>query len=155
MGSSVHHHRTPLVHRAAKKVEDVRSDINVTPLVDVCLVLLIIFMVVTDKLTRGKDVPLPKAKHYQEIKDTGEQLIVSIAGTRGHTNLYWDRDALHDIADLKKHLEDELHRKASRPIFIKADADLTYGDVYPVLIAIHDAGSPGVQLGTQELKENK
>src|SRR5215470_13483876 len=114
----MHRHRTATVHGTKKKGDDVRSDINVTPLVDVCLVLLIIFMVVTDKLTRGKDVPLPKAKHYQEIKDTGEQLIVSIAGTRGHGNRYWDRDALHDIADLKKHLEDELHRNAARPIFI-------------------------------------
>ena len=40
-------------------------------------------------------------------------------------------------------------------MYVKADADLKYGDVYPVLIAIHEAGSPGVQLGTQELKEGQ
>jgi len=151
----MHRHRTATVHGTKKRLDDVRSDINVTPLVDVCLVLLIIFMVVTDKLTRGKDVPLPKAKNFQEIRDTGESLIVSVAQVGGKTQIWWDRDALRDLPDLKQHLDDELHRKNSRPIFVKGDADMTYGDVYPILIAIHDAGSPGVQLGTQELKENK
>jgi len=51
------------VHAKPKQLDEVRSDINVTPLVDVCLVLLIIFMVVTPMLSRGKDVPLPKTRH--------------------------------------------------------------------------------------------
>src|SRR5215468_7307958 len=123
----MHRHRTATVHGAKKKLDDVRSDINVTPLVDVCLVILI--MVVTDKLTRGKDVPLPKAKNFQEIKDTGESLIVSVAKPGGHVQIWWDRDALRDLADLKQHLDDELHRKASRPIFVKGDAEMDYGDV--------------------------
>ena len=67
----MHRHRTPTVHRAKRKLDDVRSDINVTPLVDVMLVLLIIFMVVLDKLARGKDVPLPKTKNHTEKRDTG------------------------------------------------------------------------------------
>jgi biopolymer transport protein ExbD len=151
----MHRHRTSTVHHAKKKLDEVRSDINVTPLVDVCLVLLIIFMVVTDKLTRGKDVPLPKTLNHKTIQDTGESLIVSVARQGGRIQIYWDRDGLKDIPDLKKRLDEELHRKASRPMFVKADADLNYGDVYPVLIAIHEAGAPGVQLGTQELKEQK
>ena len=151
----MHRHRTPTIHGKSKKLDEVKSDINVTPLVDVCLVLLIIFMVVTDKLTRGKDVVLPKAKNYEEKRDTGDDLIVSVSKAGGNrTQIWWDRDALKDVAELRKRLDEELRRK-QRPMFIKADADLTYGDVYPVLIAIHDAGSPGVQLGTQELKENK
>ena len=56
---------------------------------------------------------------------------------------------------LKKEIEDELRRKPGQRIFVKADADLTFGMVYPALIAIHEAGSPGVELGTQELKEKK
>ena len=150
----MHRHRTATLHSTKKRLDQVRSEINVTPLVDVCLVLLIIFMVVTDKLTRGKDVPLPKTKHHVEIKDTGDQLIVSLSKDGSHVQLWWDREAVKDIPELRKHLDEELHRKP-RPMFVKGDADLTYGDVYPVLVEINKAGSPQVQLSTQELKENK
>jgi len=147
-----HRHRTALVHRAAKRLDDVRSDINVTPLVDVCLVLLIIFMVVTDKLQRGMDVPLPKTKYHAKVNDTGEELIVSVTKDGARTRYYWDREPVQDTDTLKKKVVEELRRKA-RPIYVKANADLNYGDVYPILIALHEAGSPGVLLGTQELKE--
>jgi biopolymer transport protein ExbD len=149
----MHRHRTETVHHKKKKLDDVRSDINVTPLVDVCLVLLIIFMVVTDKLTRGKDVALPKTKNHVEERDNDDP-IVSVSKNGPHAQYWWDRDAMQDLPALKRRLDDELHRK-SRKIFVKADADLTYGDVYPVLIAIHEAGSPELQLSTQELKEKK
>jgi len=151
----MHRHRTSTIHASKKILADVRSEINVTPLVDVCLVLLIIFMVVTDKLMRGKEVPLPMTKYHKTINDTGEQLIVSVAKTGPKLQIWWDRDPLQDLEALKKKLDEEFHRKSSRPMFVKADADMTYGDVYPVLIAIHEAGAAGVQLGTQELKENK
>jgi hypothetical protein len=75
------------------KVDPPRSEINVTPLVDVCLVLLIIFMVITPLMARGKEVPLPKTRYHSEEKDklqpvvsvgedfrTGERL-VWLAGT--------------------------------------------------------------------------
>ena len=146
-----HRHRTRLVHTTSKKIDDVRSDINVTPLVDVCLVLLIIFMVVTDKLQRGMDVPLPKTKYHTKVNDTGEELIVSVTKDGAKTRYYWDRALIQDTDSLKKKVVEELRRKA-RPIYVKANAELTYGDVYPILIALHEAGSPGVLLGTQELK---
>ena len=55
-----------------------RADINVTPLVDVVLVLLIIFMVVTPMLHRGVKIDLPETAHHAQRQDTGEQLIVSV-----------------------------------------------------------------------------
>ena len=146
-------HRTPLLHAKPKKLDDVRSDINVTPLVDVCLVLLIIFMVVTEKLTRGKDVQLPKTKNHEVKKDVGDDLIVSVSKSGGHTQIWWDRDPLSDVDALKKRLDEELHRHP-RLMFFKADADLKYADVYPVLIAIYEGGSPEIQIGTQDLKES-
>jgi biopolymer transport protein TolR len=150
----MHRHRTAMTHRASRKLDDVRSDINVTPLVDVCLVLLIIFLVVADKLARGKEVPLPKTRYHDVEQDTGESLIVSITGDGARTQLWWDRDGLKDLDDLKRRLEEELHRKA-KPMFLKADADLKYKDVYPVLMAIHEAGAQDIKLGTQEQKDNK
>jgi biopolymer transport protein TolR len=147
--------RRPLVHAAPKKLDEVRNEINVTPLVDVCLVLLIIFMVVTPMLTRGKNVELPKAKNANEKRDLGEQPIVSLVRDGANVKYYFAQEFVGDLDGMKKKVEEELRRKPGQRIFVKADADLTFGKVYPALIAIHDAGSPGVELGTQEPKETK
>ena len=148
-----HGRRRPLVHSAPKKLDEVRNEINVTPLVDVCLVLLIIFMVVLDKLARGKDVPLPKTQYHEVLKDNSEDIIISITKDGARTQVWWDRDALRDEADFKKHLEEEARRKNTRPMFLKADADLKYSDVYPVLMTMHASGALKIMLSTQELKE--
>src|SRR5436853_2807989 len=73
-----HHH---LHHRRASAVSagTVKNEINVTPLVDVVLVLLIIFMVVTPMLSRGVKVDLPETVHHEKRNDTGEQIVVSIS----------------------------------------------------------------------------
>lgn len=155
-GQRSRRHRTPLVHGGKKLgAPEVRNEINVTPLVDVCLVLLIIFMVVTPMLTRGKDVNLPKTRHHNEKRDSGEQPIVSLTRDGARVRYWFDQEPLADLPALRKKLEEELRRKPGQRIFVKADADLTFGKVYPALITIHEAGSPGVELGTAELKEGK
>jgi biopolymer transport protein TolR len=131
-----------------RKLDDVRSAINVTPLVDVCLVLLIIFMAVGQKLSRGMDVPLPGTRYHTTTES--DQPVVSV--TRDG-RIYWDRELLAGTEDLKRRVTDE-RRRSIEPIYVKASADLTYGKVYPVLIALHEAGSPGAKLATQELQEN-
>jgi biopolymer transport protein TolR len=148
-------HKTNLSAAHKRGLASVRSDINVTPLVDVCLVLLIIFMVVTPMLTRGKEVTLPLTKHHAEHRDSGDQPIVSVGlGEDGRTALlYFDRERLNDTTALKDRVEKELLRKPGERIFLKADARLSYGQVYPAIMAIHEAGSPGIELGTNELKE--
>jgi biopolymer transport protein ExbD len=147
-----HRHRTRLVHKAVRNPLEVRNEINVTPLVDVCLVLLIIFMVVTPMLTRGKEVELPRTRHHNEKRDSGEQPIVSIQRDGSRARLFFNSDAVADLAALKEAVAKDLARKGGR-VFVKADANLDFGAVYPVLIAIHEAGSQGVELGTAEVKE--
>jgi biopolymer transport protein TolR len=155
-------HRTPLVHAKPKKLDDLKSDINVTPLVDVCLVLLIIFMVVTPMLSRGKDVPLPKTRNHVKKEDLGDQPILSVNMVAGRPAYWFDKDRMEDRSDqtalqqVTKRTEAELSKKASKgitTIFVKADAIMKFGQVYPALMAIHDGGSQGVALGTNEIKE--
>ena len=69
-----------MLHKRSKPklVKEVRSDINVTPLVDVCLVLLIIFMVVTPMLQKGVDVSLPETGNPEKMPEGQKQLTVSI-----------------------------------------------------------------------------
>ena len=126
-----------------------KSEINVTPFVDVVLVLLIIFMVVTPMLQRGVDVPLPFSIHHGEKKDTGEQIIVSV---RRDGAIFLGSDSV-DLKRLENRLSALLSRKPSPPIFIKADRRMTFKAVRQVLEVCHRAGAPGVSLATQGAKE--
>jgi biopolymer transport protein TolR len=152
MSSPGHRHRTPLVHKKPAAGPGVRSEINVTPLVDVCLVLLIIFMVVLDKLARGMEVNLPKTQHHRARKDTGEDLIISIMRDGSKPVYYWDRDQIRDLDTLREKVAEDLKRK-QRDVFLKGDMDMPYKDIYPVFIAVHEAGAQNVLLGTAELKK--
>src|SRR5437016_11569366 len=96
----------------------VRSEINVTPLVDVVLVLLIIFMVVTPMLHRGVKIDLPETDHHAKKQDTGEQLVVSVRGD----GTYIETDRLEGEALLAK-LRSEL-KTSSRPVHVRADKAL-------------------------------
>jgi biopolymer transport protein TolR len=128
----------------------VRSEINVTPFVDVVLVLLIIFMVVTPMLQRGVDVPLPFTLHHGEKKDTGEQLIISVR----HDGAIFLGSELVDLKRLENRLTALLQRRPPPPVFLKGDRNLTFGPVRRVLEACHRAGAAGVSLATQK-KEGK
>ena len=150
------HHQTSLVHRIPRKPAGVRSDINVTPLVDVCLVLLIIFMVVMPAMSRGMEVKLPTTTHHNERKDTGETPIISVKRNEaGRVEVYYDRDAMQTMDVLTKKVTEELRVRPGQRFFLKADTDLTFKDVYPAIMALHEGGSQGIDLGTTEPKEKK
>ena len=128
----------------------IKADINVTPLVDVVLVLLIIFMVITPMLQRGKDVHLPKA-HQSEKEEKGKSadpLILSITTDLKH---YVESDEYDDDALLKK-LKSELEAAPGRKLLLKGDETLTFGDVRKVMNIARNAGSKGVNLGVEEIK---
>jgi biopolymer transport protein TolR len=134
-----------------------KNDINVTPLVDVVLVLLIIFMVVTPMLHRGVHVELPKTANHEKKQDTGEQLVVSIRCEKFESKDKCDTSAAYIETD--KIGDDELvarvrkELKGSRPVHVRADKSLKYGDVRKVLEKIHDAGAQNVGMGTDAVKE--
>ena len=125
----------------------VRSEINVTPLVDVVLVLLIIFMVVTPMLHRGVKIDLPETVHHDKKQDSGELLVVSVRGD----GTYIETDRLEgDLLDTR--LRQEL-KVTSRPVLVRADKAMRYGDVRKVLERVHGAGAISVSLATDEHKE--
>ena len=126
----------------------VRSEINVTPLVDVVLVLLIIFMVVTPLLQRGKAVQLPRARRVSELKRGGDPIIVSVTSD-GRTFL--DKREV-PRADLAAALAREIQLMPGAPLFVKADAALAYRTVREVILEISKSGAPGVSLAAAELR---
>ncbi len=143
------HHLGPK-RASALSQSPIRSEINVTPLVDVVLVLLIIFMVVTPMLSRGVDVDLPETVHHEKKQDSGEQIVVSIAGDG---RVYVGEKEANEttmIALMRKALSGKSHE-----VHVKADKKLEYGKVRAVLERIHEAGAAQVALGTNEKKDGK
>lgn len=149
-------------HRLAVTTATIRSDINVTPLVDVVLVLLIIFMVVTPMITRGMPVEMPKTKHHDSKSDSGEQIVVSITCNSprmgvdrvecgGHSVFVATERA--DGDSIGEKLKQEMRKSPGREVHIKADKRLNYGPVRETMERINAAGIPAVALGSEELKE--
>jgi biopolymer transport protein TolR len=127
----------------------VRSDINVTPLVDVVLVLLIIFMVVTPMLQRGKEVSLPKAALTDEESKQPDPLVLSITA-EGKT---WVESQSVEGAALLELLQGELRANPTRKLLLKGDEKLTVGKVRELMDVARKAGAKGVSLAVQELKK--
>ena len=136
----------PVKHQ---QLDEMRNEINVTPLVDVCLVLLIIFMVVTPLMARGKEVTLPLTENHSTESDKNQPIVVVGQGGK----LYFDKDEVADLAELTDRIEKTWEATGgAHRVFFKADVELTYKDVYPVILALHELGVPGVDLGTNELR---
>ncbi len=120
------------------------SAINVTPLVDVVLVLLIIFMVVTPLLQRGKSVPLPEARRISELR-AGDPILIAVTRD-GRT---WIGEAEVARRDLAEALSRQLARR-SAPVVLKADKDLDYRTVRQVMLEISKTRLAGLSLAARE-----
>jgi biopolymer transport protein TolR len=122
-----------------------KSDINVTPLVDVVLVLLIIFMVVTPLLHRGKKVTLPVAKNAMEEKPGQGPVVVSLPPDK---TLWWGNTQV-GLDELAVKVREELVKARDTKILIKADDSLTVGDVRPALEKVRGAGAKDIVLAAE------
>jgi biopolymer transport protein TolR len=126
--------------------QDVKSDINVTPLVDVCLVLLIIFMVVTPMLQKGKPVMLPQTERPDKKPESDKELLISIQADKTifiDTKWFPDKDFAAKMKEIGE-------RSANKDVLVKADQRLTYGDVKNVMRMIKDGGFERVGLITEK-----
>ena len=121
------------------------SDINITPLVDVVLVLLIIFMVTAPVLQSGIDVSVPKTRTVKEI--TEERLVISI-NKEQRVFLGNDPININEIADRIKQRIRDPQRQA---IFVRADEDVPFGAFATVMDAVKSSGITNVSIVTQPL----
>lgn len=129
------------------KKKGAMAEINVTPLVDVVLVLLIIFMVVTPMLSSGVDVKLPKAKTAQEEKDMGQNLVI---GVKGDGSVWVDKKGV-TLETLVAEIDAQ---RANRSLVVKGDKSAKYGQVREVIDLIHEKipGTDTMLLATEKLK---
>ena len=129
---------------------DIRPDINVTPLVDVVLVLLIIFMVVAPRLETGAAVDLPALRNVAK-KSPGQHKPLTVSVTAGGL-LYVEDDVLRE-AELTRELRDQHAREPERKVVIKADREARYRDVRAVMKGCQEAGFTGIALQVGERKK--
>jgi biopolymer transport protein TolR len=134
---------------AAGSQKGVKNAINVTPLVDVVLVLLIIFMVVTPMLQRGKDVHLPKAHLNEKDKKEADPLVVSVTPDKQ----IWIESNVVAESRLEDLVTQELAKDSGRRVLLKGDQRLAVGDVRKVMDHIKRAGASGIELAIEEIKQ--
>ena len=124
------------------------ADINITPLVDVVLVLLIIFMVTAPVLQSGIEVAVPKTRTVKEI--TEERLVISI-DKQQRVFLGNDPININEIANkLKQKVRDPQHQS----IFLRADEDVPCGAFATVMDAVKGSGITNVSIVTQPLESH-
>ncbi len=130
----------------------VNSDINVTPMVDVMLVLLIIFMVVTPMLQHGVSVDLAKVNNPEPMADADKEDALLVAVMRDGT-VYFGQDKIAPD-QLTGKVKDRLVNRVDKRVYVKADARAKFGAVVAVVDNVRAAGVDQLGLLTDQKKTN-
>jgi biopolymer transport protein TolR len=125
--------------------QEVMGDINVTPLVDVMLVLLIIFMIATPMLHQGIQVALPRAEAKNLPLKIEDPLVVSI----NKDGMVFLRSIPVQLDDLAGRLKGEIRGREDETVFLKGDREVPYGRVIEVLDRLHREGIVHVGMVTE------
>jgi biopolymer transport protein TolR len=136
------------IRNKRRQYQNVKSEINVTPLVDVMLVLLVIFMVTSPMLISGVQVDLPQTKS-SPLSGQDEPISITI---NKFSNIYIQETEV-DIKELPVKLRAVLKEKKDTRIFVRGHKTIDYGKVMEVFGAIKTAGYKNVALVTETAKE--
>lgn len=129
--------------------EKPQAAINVTPLVDVCLVLLIIFLVVAPMIDRNAAVKLPEAAAPERLAEDQSRTVLAVHAD----GTLWLGPRWLPEREMRAALA-ELHaRNAAAPLLVYGDRDLRFVDVRRALRLAHEAGFPGVALAARKLRD--
>jgi biopolymer transport protein ExbD len=135
----------------AKRSMNVNSNINVTPMVDVMLVLLIIFMVITPMLQKGVSVDMAKTNNPIQMPDADKEDSLLISVMRTGDIFFGTEKVTPD--QLATKVKDRLANKADKRVFVKADARAKYKSVVEVVDNVRSAGVDQLGLLTEQRKQ--
>ena len=125
------------------------SDINVTPLVDVVLVLLIIFMVTAPVLQSGIEVAVPRTKTVKEISE--ERLVITINAKQ---EVFLGNEAIN-INEIGDKLRQKIRDPQGQSIYVRADENVPFGAFATVMDAVKSSGISNVSIVTQPIQQGK
>ncbi len=134
------------------KAPPVTSEINVTPMADVMLVLLIIFMVITPMLQRGMSVDLVPTRNPRMMADADKEDAVLLAVTRDG-RIFLGKERIEPDEITVKVL-DMVAQKLDKTVYVKADARAKYGDVVKVVNGVRGAGVDHIGLITERILQS-
>jgi biopolymer transport protein ExbD len=137
------------------KAPAVVSDINVTPMVDVMLVLLIIFMVITPMLSKGVNVNLVKTHNDIKMQEADKEDAVLIAITRDGKAFLSPGNTLIQPNDIGSKVKDLQTNRSDKTVYIKADARARFSSVTDVIDNLRTAGVDQLGLITEEIQDKK
>lgn len=134
-----------------------RSDINVTPLIDVLLVLLIIFMVIQPNTVRGLDtlVPQPPKKQDQDKEPDQRTVVVQVQPNGANGPSYKINEDVVNLSQLTEKLTDIFSVRNDKVMFVKGDKDLDFGQILPVINDGHAAGVDNIGIITPAVESGK
>ena len=138
-----------------KRVNQMNSDINVTPMADVMLVLLIIFMVITPMLQKGMSVDLARTHNPEPMKDADREDAIVVAITRdGNIFMQHPTGATKIRADrLTPEVKDLVANRLDKTVYIKSDARAKYKDFVDVVDNVRAAGVDKLGLLTEKIED--
>jgi biopolymer transport protein TolR len=128
----------------------ISSDINVTPMVDVMLVLLIIFMVITPMLQHGVSVDMAKVNNPEQMPDADKEDALLVSVMR-NGDVFFGTDKI-SVDNLTSKVKDRLANKADKRVYVKADARAHFGNVVQVVDGVRAAGVDDLGLLTDQRK---
>jgi biopolymer transport protein ExbD/biopolymer transport protein TolR len=130
------------------KTQTSLSEINITPLVDVVLVLLIIFMVTAPVLQSGIEVAVPKTRTVKEI--TEERLVITIDKTQ---RVFLGNDPIN-INEISSKLRQKIRDPQHQSVFLRADENVPFGAFATVMDSVKQSGITNVSIVTQPVDQN-
>lgn len=137
------------------KAPPVVSDINVTPMVDVMLVVLIIFMVITPMLSKGVAVNMVKTHNDIKMQEADKEDAILIAITRDGRSYLSPGNSLIQPADLGGKVKDLQTNRSDKTVYVRADARARFSSVTDVIDNLRTAGVDQLGLITEEVKSRK
>jgi biopolymer transport protein TolR len=132
------------VRGRGRRISSSLAEINVVPLVDVMLVLLVIFMVTAPMMQRGMDVNLPASRRATAVE--GERVFVTVPASFRQTHtVYLDQEQIR-VDALQERIRQKMERATDKQVYLRGDGAVLYQDLYDVVDLLKDAGVERVGL---------